>query len=58
MRRSGKGVIEEDHIRSHMWRSVAASKGDQDARQRKNNIAKKMTHFQIKISQYLAREYF
>ena len=54
MYRSGKGVV-QDFIRSHMWR-IAASQGDHDARERRNNIAKKMTHFQRETSQYLAHK--
>ena len=54
MYRSGKG-IRQDYILSHMWWSIASVQGDHDARERKNNIAKKMSPLQISTSEYLAR---
>ncbi len=55
MYRSGKGVG-QDYVLSHMWWSIAASEGDLDARDRKNNISKKMSPLQKETSQYLARK--
>ena len=54
MYRSGKG-IRQDYILSHMWWSIASVQGGHDARERKNNIAKKMSPLQISTSEYLAR---
>ena len=52
---NGQGVV-QDYVRSHMWYSLAAVKGNKDAVKNRTIVAKKMTPQQIAEAQKLARE--
>ena len=51
----GKGVI-QDNAYAHMWYNIAASSGDKEAVEQRDNVAKKMTPSQIETAQKLARK--
>ena len=51
----GEGVT-QDFIRAHMWWSIAASFGDEDASENRDIIAEQMTRVQLKKAKTLAHE--
>ena len=51
----GQGVI-KDIVYAHMWKNIAASNGEADAREHLKIIEKEMTASQIEEAQRLARE--
>jgi len=46
-----------DYVRAHMWFSLSAAQGDQDAAKYRDHVAKLMTPAQIAEAQKLAREW-
>ena len=51
----GKGVT-QDYVRARMWFNLAARKGDEDAKENRFRVAKKMTLSQISEAQKMARD--
>jgi len=51
----GKGVT-QDYVRARMWFNLAARKGDEDAKENRFRIAKKMTLSQISEAHKMARD--
>jgi hypothetical protein len=51
----GKGVT-QDYVRARMWFNLAARKGDEDAKENRLRIAKKMTLPQISEAQKMTRD--
>jgi TPR repeat protein len=51
----GKGVT-QDYVRARMWFNLAARKGDEDAKENRLRIAKKMTLSQVSEAQKMARD--
>ena len=47
----------QDYVMSHMWFSIAGENGDQDAFNKRDSVAEKMTPSQIQEAQKLAREW-
>ncbi len=47
----------QDYVQALMWFNLAAAKGEENARKRRDNVAKKMTPAQIAEAQRLAREW-
>ena len=56
MYKMGQGVP-QNYVQAHMWFNMAASKGDEDIREFRDRVAKKMTPAQIAEAQRLAREW-
>lgn len=54
--RDGQGV-QQDYVLAHMWCSLAATQGNEDAIKNRDIIAEKMTSDQIAEAQKLAREW-
>jgi TPR repeat protein len=52
---NGQGVV-QDYTRAHMWWNLAAVKGDSNAVENRDIVAKRMTTQQIAEAQKLARE--
>ena len=52
---NGEGVI-EDNVYAHMWFSIAASQGHENAAKNRDIVAKRMTPADISAAQNLARE--
>ena len=52
---NGEGVI-RDNVFAYMWFDIAASRGNTDAQEIRDLVAKKMTTEQIAEAQKLARE--
>jgi TPR repeat protein len=52
----GKGVP-QDYVSAHMWFSLAAARGDQNAKENRDIAARVMTPAQIAQAQKLAREW-
>ena len=55
MYEKGKGVPEDD-VLAHMWWNLSASMGNDDAAERRDRVAGKMTPAQIQEAHQLARE--
>jgi len=53
---NGQGVP-QDYVQAHMWYNLAGAQGDEEARKRRDIIAKKMSVGQIAEAQKLAREW-
>ena len=53
---NGYGVP-QDYVQAHMWFTLAAAQGKENARQNRNIVAAKMTPSQIEEAQRLAREW-
>ena len=53
---AGQGVM-EDYVEAHMWFNLAAAQGNEEAREDRNRVAKKMTVSQIVEAQRRAREW-
>ena len=51
----GQGVI-QDNVYAHMWFNIAASSGDKDAIENRDEVAGEMTPSQLEKAQDLARE--
>jgi len=51
----GKGVT-QDYVRARMWFNLAARKGDEDAKENRLRVAKKMTLSQISEAQKMTRD--
>ncbi len=51
----GKGVT-QDYVRARMWFNLSARKGDEDAKEHRFRIAKKMTLSQISEAHKMARD--
>ncbi len=56
MYREGQGVP-QDYVQAHLWFSLAAAQGHEDARTLRDLLAEKMTTAQIAEAQRLAREW-
>ena len=56
MYRNGRGVP-QDYVRAHIWFSLSAAQGDQDAVENRDLAARHMTPAQIAEAQKLAREW-
>ena len=52
----GKG-ISQDYVQSHKWFNLAGASGNEDAREKRDIVAKQMTSEQIDEAQRLAREW-
>ncbi len=52
---NGNGVI-QDYIRAHMWFNLAARKGEEKARENREEVTKTMTLSQIAEAQKMARD--
>ena len=52
----GHGVV-QDYVQAHMWFNLGAAKGGNEARRRRDALAKKMTTAQIADAQKLARDW-
>jgi TPR repeat protein len=55
MYRNGEGVT-QDYVRARMWFNLAARKGDEDAKENRLRVAKKMTLPQISEAQKMTRD--
>ena len=56
MYNNGQGVL-QDYVRAHMWFNIAASSGgSKNSSKSRDNVAKKMTPYQVEKAQKLARE--
>jgi len=55
MYRKGEGVS-QDYVYAHMWANIAASNGDEDSGNLRDEVAKEMTPAQIENAEQLARE--
>ena len=53
---NGQGVA-QDLVLAHMWSSLAAAQGNEDARLNVDDVAKFMTPDQVSEAQRLAREW-
>ena len=53
----GKGVP-ENYLRAYAWYSIAATRGDNHAKEKKYSIKKEMAREQIAKGQELATEYW
>jgi TPR repeat protein len=51
----GKGVT-QDYVRAHMWFNLAASKGDENAVESLERMAKEMNPIQITDAQIMAQD--
>ena len=49
--------VAHDYVMSHMWFNIAAVNGYQDAFEKRDSVAEKMTQSQIAEAQKLAREW-
>ena len=49
--------IHRDYVSAHMWYSLAAAQGNQEASINRDIIAKRMTPHQIAEAQRMAREW-
>ena len=56
MYNEGSGVP-QDYVSAHMWFNLAAARGNEKARDDRNNLAKRMTPDQIAKAQRMAREF-
>jgi TPR repeat protein len=54
---NGNLGVAHDYVMSHMWFTIAGDKGYQDAFNKRDSIAEKMTSSQIQEAQKLAREW-
>jgi len=54
---NGEGVL-EDYVQAYAWWSIAATRGNADAKTNKGILNKKMTRGQIAKGQELASEYW
>src|ERR1700737_3181219 len=52
----GQGISQQEYILAHMWLSLAAAQGLQQAIRNRNTLANLMTSAQLEIAQTLARE--
>ena len=52
---NGTGVVKDD-VYAHLWWSIAASFGDEDASENRDIIAEQMTRVQLKKAKTLAHE--
>ena len=52
----GKGVL-QNNIYAHMWLNIAALSGDENAAERRDSVASRMTSAAIHAAQKRAREY-
>ena len=53
----GRGVL-QDYVEAHMWLNLAASKNHYLAREKRDEVARRMTEDQIADAQRQAREWF
>jgi len=56
MYREGQGVPQDD-VQAHMWASLAAEQGNENARRARDRLAARMTRAQVADTQRLAREW-
>jgi len=53
----GEGLL-EDYVQAYAWWSIAATRGDENAKKNKGIIKKQMTREQIAEAQKLSSEYW
>ena len=51
----GRGVV-QDYVLAHMWNNIAAAKGNDSAKEKRDGVAKLMSPSQIAEAQKLARD--
>ena len=47
--------VTKDYVRAHMWLNISASSGHENAKSKRDKVAKKMTPTQIEKAQEMAR---
>jgi TPR repeat protein len=57
MYEKGQGVP-QNYIQAHMWYNLAATQGNEIAKENRDIVAKRMTPAQIAEAQELARKWF
>ena len=53
---NGKGVP-QDYVQAHMWFNIAAAQDNENAREQRDIVAKRITPAQVAEAQALAREW-